>query len=117
MLALAGSAAAYSLKVLGLGPGEAILIGLAVGLAAGAFNGVMTVAFGLPAFIATLGMFYIARGVASWIVAGQQLTGLTEGYNLHRPQGRRHPRLFRSAAARPAFSARSPTWSACRRSG
>jgi ribose transport system permease protein len=26
-------------------------------------------------------MFYIARGVASWIVAGQQLTGWTESYN------------------------------------
>ena len=82
VLALAGGAAAYSLKVLGLGPVEAIVIGLSVGLAAGAFNGIMTVAFGLPAFIATLGMFYIARGLASWIVAGQQLTGFTEGYNL-----------------------------------
>jgi ribose transport system permease protein len=27
-------------------------------------------------------MFYIARGVASWLVSGQQLTGWTEGYNL-----------------------------------
>jgi ribose transport system permease protein len=42
----------------------------------------MTVAFRLPAFIATLGMFYIARGLASWLVAGQQLTGFTERYNL-----------------------------------
>jgi ribose transport system permease protein len=82
VLALAGSAAAYSLKVLGLGPGEAMAIGLLVGLAAGAFNGLMTVTFRLPAFIATLGMFYIARGLASWLVAGQQLTGFTEHYNL-----------------------------------
>jgi len=36
----------------------------------------------LPAFIATLGMFYIARGAASWVVAGQQLTGFKEQYNL-----------------------------------
>jgi len=42
----------------------------------------MTVAFRLPAFIATLGMFYIARGLASWLVAGQQLTGFSERYNL-----------------------------------
>jgi ribose transport system permease protein len=27
-------------------------------------------------------MFYIARGAASWLVSGQQLTGWTEGYNL-----------------------------------
>jgi ribose transport system permease protein len=30
----------------------------------------ITVGFGLPAFIATLGMFYIARGARAWIVAG-----------------------------------------------
>ena len=38
VLALAGSAAAYSMKVLGLGAGEAMLIGLAVGLSAGALQ-------------------------------------------------------------------------------
>ena len=43
---------------------------------------VVTVGFKLPAFIATLGMFYIARGLAAWFVAGQQLTGWPEGYNL-----------------------------------
>jgi ribose transport system permease protein len=82
VLALAGSAAAYSLKVLGLGPAEAMMIGLAAGLAAGLVNAVLTVLLGLPAFIATLGMFYIARGIAAWITAGKQLTGFTEGYNL-----------------------------------
>jgi ribose transport system permease protein len=82
VLALAGGAAAYSLKVLGLDPGSAILIGLAAGLLAGVVNGVLTVALGLPAFIATLGMFYMARGAASWIVAGQQLTGFKQEYSL-----------------------------------
>ena len=82
VLALAGGTAAYSLKVLGLDPGSAMLIGLAVGLLAGVVNGILTVALGLPAFIATLGMFYMARGAASWIVAGQQLTGFKEQYNL-----------------------------------
>lgn len=82
VLALAGSAAGYSLKVLGLDPGTAMLVGLTFGLLAGVVNGVLTVAFGLPAFIATLGMFYIARGLAAWIVSGQQLTGWNETYNL-----------------------------------
>ena len=68
--------------ILGLDPGTAMLIGLAAGLAAGVINGLLTVALGLPAFIATLGMFYIARGLASWIVAGKQLTGFSEGFNL-----------------------------------
>jgi ribose transport system permease protein len=82
VLALAGSSAAYSMKVLGLDPGAAMLVGLSVGLMAGMVNGALTVWLNLPAFIATLGMFYIARGVASWLVSGQQLTGWNETYNL-----------------------------------
>ena len=82
VLALAGSTAAYALKVLGLDPLSAIALGLAAGTFAGAINGALTVWLGLPAFISTLGMFYIARGVASWLVSGQQLTGWTESYNL-----------------------------------
>ena len=58
---------------------------------AGLVNGLLTVGFGLPAFIATLGMFYIARGLAAWIVAGQQLTGFPESYNLLGRKLDRHP--------------------------
>jgi ribose transport system permease protein len=82
VLALAGATAAYFLKVVGADPTTAVMMALLVGLAAGAVNALITVGFGLPAFIATLGMFYIARGVAAWIVAGQQLTGWTEDFNL-----------------------------------
>ncbi|MEQ1955441.1 ABC transporter permease [Mesorhizobium sp. CN2-181] len=82
VLALAAAATAYCLKVLGLDPVPAIVLGLLVGSAAGVINAVLTVGFGLSAFIATLGMFYIARGLAAWIVAGQQLTGFPEGFNL-----------------------------------
>jgi len=82
VLALSGSAAAYSLKVIGVDPASAIAIGLVVGVFAGIINAINTVWLRLPSFIATLGMFYIARGVASWLVSGQQLTGWGEGYNL-----------------------------------
>jgi ribose transport system permease protein len=82
VLALAGSAAAYSLKALGVDPLTAVAIGVAVGLAAGFVNAGLTVWLNLPSFIATLGMFYIARGLAAWIVSGQQLTGFKEKYNL-----------------------------------
>ena len=82
VLALAGSATAYGLKVMGLDPGSAMALGLCVGLLAGAVNALVTVGLGLPAFIATLGMFYMARGVASWITAGKQLTGWNESYNM-----------------------------------
>jgi len=82
VLALAGSTAAYFLKVLGADPVTAVTMGLLAGMAAGLVNAVVTVGFKLPAFIVTLGMFYIARGLAAWFVAGQQLTGWPEGYNL-----------------------------------
>ncbi|WFU11571.1 ABC transporter permease (plasmid) [Rhizobium sp. CB3090] len=82
VLALAGSTAAYFLKVLGADPLTAIAMGLLAGSVAGLVNAVVTVGFKLPAFIATLGMFYIARGLAAWFVAGQQLTGWPESYNL-----------------------------------
>jgi ribose transport system permease protein len=82
VLALAGSAAAYFLKVLGADPFTAVTMGLLAGMTAGLVNAVVTVGFKLPAFIATLGMYYIARGLAAWFVAGQQLTGWPEGYNL-----------------------------------
>ncbi len=82
VLALAGSTAAYCLKVLGADPLTAVAMGLLAGMAAGAVNATVVVGFRLPAFIATLGMFYIARGLAAWFVAGQQLTGWPEAYNL-----------------------------------
>ncbi|HEX6119890.1 MAG TPA: hypothetical protein VFZ03_10620, partial [Dongiaceae bacterium] len=82
VLALAGAATAYCLKVMGFDPWLAVLGGLLAGTAAGLVNALVTIGFNLPAFIATLGMFYIARGLAAWIVAGQQLTGFPESFNL-----------------------------------
>jgi ribose transport system permease protein len=82
VLALAGSATAFCLKVMGFDPMTAIFVGLLAGTAAGVINALLTVGFGLSAFIATLGMFYMARGLAAWIVTGQQLTGFPEGFNI-----------------------------------
>ena len=82
VLALAGSTAAYFLKVLGADPVTAVTMGLLAGMSAGLVNAAVTIGFKLPAFIVTLGMYYIARGLAAWFVAGQQLTGWPEGYNL-----------------------------------
>jgi ribose transport system permease protein len=92
VLALAGAATAYCLKVLGFDPVLAIVIGLLAGSAAGLVNALLTVGFGLSAFVSTLGMFYIARGVAAWIVTGQQLTGFPESFNL---LGRKLVDIFR----------------------
>jgi ribose transport system permease protein len=43
--------------------GIGVLAGLATGGAIGLINGLVTVRLGIPAFIATLGMLYIARGL------------------------------------------------------
>jgi ribose transport system permease protein len=42
--------------------GAGVAAGLLVGAAAGAINGIVAVRLGIPGFIATLGMLYIARG-------------------------------------------------------
>jgi ribose transport system permease protein len=82
VIALAAGVSAFAVKSVGLDPATAVILGLCAGLMAGVINGVLTVAFGLPAFIATLGMYYVARGAAAWITSGQQLTGFKETFNL-----------------------------------
>lgn len=45
----------------------AILVGLGFGCVIGAVNGILVTRFGLPAFLATMGMMQIVRGSAMWI--------------------------------------------------
>jgi ribose transport system permease protein len=82
VLALSGATAAVIMKDTSLGPLAAAVIAIGVGVLAGAINGWLTAYVGLPAFIATLGTFYWARGIGSSIVAGTQLNGFPESYNL-----------------------------------
>src|SRR5208337_3979904 len=56
--------------------------GILSGVVAGVINGWLTAYVGLPAFIATLGTFYWARGLGSSMVAGTQLNGFPESFNL-----------------------------------
>jgi ribose transport system permease protein len=53
-----------------------IVAGLLVGAAAGGFNGLMVTRFGLPPFVATLGMFSIARGLTMLWTGGFPITSL-----------------------------------------
>ncbi|MFK7735068.1 MAG: ABC transporter permease [Pirellulaceae bacterium] len=53
-----------------------IAAGLLVGAAAGFFNGVAITRFKLPPFVATLGMFSIARGLTMLWTGGFPVTGL-----------------------------------------
>jgi ribose transport system permease protein len=82
VLALSASTAAFLMSEYEVDPSYAVLAGLAAGTLAGIINGILTVRFNLPAFVATLGMFYIARGLGAWLSAGRQLSGFPETYNL-----------------------------------
>ena len=54
----------------------AVTAGLLVGVALGAFNGLMITRLNLPPFVATLGMLSIARGLTMLWTGGFPVTGL-----------------------------------------
>lgn len=58
----------------------AIVCGIGVGLVLGWFNGFVVTRFNIPPFVATLGMFSIARGMTMLWTGGFPITGLGEGF-------------------------------------
>jgi ribose transport system permease protein len=64
LLGLCGSVLGVALMDFHLPLGAAVILCLAIGLAAGMVNGVISVCLGIPSFIVTLGMLEIARGLA-----------------------------------------------------
>lgn len=56
-----------------------ILVGLAIGIAVGAFNGGLVVAFKIPAFIATLGSGYICYGLAQIVAQSKSIRNMQPG--------------------------------------
>ncbi|MDB6122216.1 MAG: transporter permease [Pedosphaera sp.] len=64
VLGLCGSVVGVALVDHHLSFWMAALISMAIGLAAGTFNGLISVCLGIPSFIVTLGMLEIARGLA-----------------------------------------------------
>lgn len=77
---LALDASASSGSGLGLHPALAIAVVFAVGLAVGAFNGLLIVRLRLNAFIVTLGMLILLRGVTVGLVDGQTLSNLPAAF-------------------------------------
>jgi len=65
-----GALTAAKIYQLGLNPFLALVIALGVGMAVGAINGLVTVKFGLPSFLVTLGAMIAWRGVIYVITAG-----------------------------------------------
>lgn len=58
----------------------AVLVGLAVGFLLGSINGLVVSVLKVPAFIATLGMLTVARGVTYLASNAQPVPGLSEGF-------------------------------------
>lgn len=79
VLACAGTFAAYYVKATG-NVFVAILIGLAVGTAFGAFNGFVITRFGIPPFIGTLASMQVADGIIMAYTGGVNVTDLAEGF-------------------------------------
>lgn len=78
---LAGMVTGIAMKDLGLPVPVAILAGLLVGVIFGLLNGLIINHFDIPAFIATLGTSYIARGIVNVISEGSAYTGFPDSFN------------------------------------
>jgi ribose/xylose/arabinose/galactoside ABC-type transport system permease subunit len=59
----------------------AILLALICGGIAGLLNGALVNYLRIPAFIATLGMLYVARGVMIFVIHGQPIAPLPDAFN------------------------------------
>jgi ribose transport system permease protein len=78
VLALSGVVGALSVNALNLPWPVAIITCLAVGALCGLINGLLNTKAGIPAFIVTLGMLGVARGLALVFTNGQPVYGMPE---------------------------------------
>ncbi len=62
----------------GLPESSALIIAISVGILCGAINGLFVIRFGVPSFIATLGMMGIARGFSLFLSDGRPLSDIGE---------------------------------------
>lgn len=81
VLALGMMVMGYLANEVGLPMVLAILLSLIASAATGVISGLLVTSFGVPAFIATLAMMSVARGVANMITDGQQIVGFPDWFN------------------------------------
>lgn len=74
IIALASTAMGAAMQA-GVGTPGLVAVGLAVGLACGAFNGVLVTRFGLPAIVVTIGTMSLFRGIGYIVLGDQAFTG------------------------------------------
>ncbi|WP_210529299.1 ABC transporter permease [Rubellimicrobium arenae] len=81
VLALAMMVMGYLANELGLPMAAAILVALVASAGTGVVSGFLITTFRVPAFIATLAMMSVARGLANMITDGQQIVGFPDWFN------------------------------------
>ena len=81
VLALSGMVMGYLGNSLGWPFGIAIAIALIASALCGVVTGLMITRLNMPAFIATLAMMSIARGIASIITNGEQIVGFPDWFS------------------------------------
>lgn len=82
VLALAMMVMGFLANVAGIPLPMAILAALVVAAASGAVSGLLITTFNVPAFISTLAMMSIARGLANMITDGQQIVGFPAWFSM-----------------------------------
>lgn len=84
MAAVGGGLAYHATAKAELGTGASVLVAfavtIAIGAAAGILNGLGIVIFRIPAFVVTLGMMGIARGIGFIVCGGVPIYGLPKAY-------------------------------------
>lgn len=81
VVALSGMVTGYALAA-GYSTSIAILACLAAGVACGMVSGILVSLFKVPAFIATLGMMSVARGLALMVQGGRSISGFSPDFLL-----------------------------------
>ena len=79
-MALSGIVVGVAMVYLGLPIWLSVIICIAAGAIAGAFNGVMVTIVGIPPFIATLATYYLYRGIALGITKGSPISGIPKNF-------------------------------------
>lgn len=79
--ALSGMITALAMDTYGMPVPLSIVCGLIVGVLFGLLNGFIVNRFDIPAFIATLGTQYIARGLSNVVSEGESITGFPDSFN------------------------------------
>lgn len=79
IIALASTAMGAAAQA-GAGAPELVLIGLAVGLACGAFNGALVTGLGLPSIVVTIGTMSLFRGISYIVLGDQAYRGYPPGF-------------------------------------